>query len=105
MPLYFAQERPVVERDGTLIMVDDDRMPLEPGEQPMLKNVRFRTLGCYPLTGAVESDADTLPAIIQEMLLTHDVRAPGPRHRPRLERIDGEEEAGGLLLAWPTSPT
>ena len=70
VPLYFAQERPVVERDGVLIMVDDDRMPLEPGEQPMLKRVRFRTLGCYPLTGAVESDADTLPAVIQEMLLT-----------------------------------
>ena len=60
----------MVERDGVLIMVDDDRMPLEPGEQPMLKQVRFRTLGCYPLTGAVESDADTLPAVIQEMLLT-----------------------------------
>jgi sulfate adenylyltransferase subunit 2 len=70
VPLYFAQERPVVERDGVLIMVDDDRMPLEPGEQPMLKKVRFRTLGCYPLTGAVESDAATLPAVIQEMLLT-----------------------------------
>jgi sulfate adenylyltransferase subunit 2 len=70
VPLYFAQERPVVERDGVLIMVDDDRMPLEPGEQPMRKRVRFRTLGCYPLTGAVESDAATLPAVIQEMLLT-----------------------------------
>lgn len=68
--LYFSKERPVVERDGTLIMVDDDRMPLEDGEQPMMKKVRFRTLGCYPLTGAVESEADTLPAIIQEMLLT-----------------------------------
>lgn len=70
VPLYLAAERPVVERDGTLIMVDDDRMPLRPGEVPMRKNVRFRTLGCYPLTGAVESTADTLPAIIQEMLLT-----------------------------------
>jgi sulfate adenylyltransferase subunit 2 len=70
VPLYFAAERPVVERDGTLIMVDDERMPLHPGEKPALKKVRFRTLGCYPLTGAVESDADTLPAIIQEMLLT-----------------------------------
>jgi sulfate adenylyltransferase subunit 2 len=70
VPLYFAKERPVVERDGTLIMVDDDRMPLRPGEKPMLKKVRFRTLGCYPLTGAIESDADTLTAIIQEMLLT-----------------------------------
>jgi sulfate adenylyltransferase subunit 2 len=70
VPLYYAAERPVVERDGTLIMVDDDRMPLRPGEQPMLKKVRFRTLGCYPLTGAIESEADTLTAIIQEMLLT-----------------------------------
>jgi len=70
VPLYFAKPRPVVERDGTLIMVDDDRMPLEPGEQPVTKTVRFRTLGCYPLTGAVESEATTLPEIIQEMLLT-----------------------------------
>ena len=70
VPLYLAAERPVVERDGTLIMVDDDRMPLEPGETPQMKRVRFRTLGCYPLTGAVESDATTLPEIIQEMLLT-----------------------------------
>jgi sulfate adenylyltransferase subunit 2 len=70
VPLYFAAVRPVVERDGGLIMVDDVRMPLKAGEQPMLKKVRFRTLGCYPLTGAVESEADTLPAIIQEMLLT-----------------------------------
>ena len=70
VPLYFSAERPVVERDGALIMVDDDRMPLHPGEKPMMKKVRFRTLGCYPLTGAIESTADTLPAIIQEMLLT-----------------------------------
>jgi sulfate adenylyltransferase subunit 2 len=70
VPLYYAAERPVVERDGTLIMLDDDRMPLRPGETPMMKSVRFRTLGCYPLTGAVESTASTLPAIIQEMLLT-----------------------------------
>lgn len=68
--LYFSKERPVVERDGILIMVDDDRMPLQEGETPVMKKVRFRTLGCYPLTGAVESEADTLPAIIQEMLLT-----------------------------------
>ena len=67
--LYLAAERPVVERDGTLIMVDDERLPLAPGERPVLRRVRFRTLGCYPLTGAIESDADTLPAIIQEMLL------------------------------------
>ena len=70
VPLYYSAERPVVERDGTLIMVDDDRLPLEPGEKPMMKKVRFRTLGCYPLTGAVESEAATLPEIIQEMLLT-----------------------------------
>ena len=70
VPLYFSKERPVVERDGTLILVDDDRIPLEKGEQPKLKSVRFRTLGCYPLTGAVESEANTLPEIIQEMLLT-----------------------------------
>lgn len=68
--LYLAKPRPVVERDGVLFMVDDDRMPLEPGEVPMQKSVRFRTLGCYPLTGAVESTADTLPEVIQEMLLT-----------------------------------
>ena len=67
--LYFAKERPVVERDGVLIMVDDDRLPFHPGERPQMKKVRFRTLGCYPLTGAIESEADTLPLIIQEMLL------------------------------------
>jgi sulfate adenylyltransferase subunit 2 len=70
VPLYFAAERPVVRRNGTLIMRDDDRLPLEPGEQPEMKKVRFRTLGCYPLTGAVESEADTLEKIVQEMLLT-----------------------------------
>jgi sulfate adenylyltransferase subunit 2 len=70
VPLYFAAMRPVVERDGALIMVDDDRMPLAPGEVAVEKKVRFRTLGCYPLTGAIESTADTLTGIIQEMLLT-----------------------------------
>jgi sulfate adenylyltransferase subunit 2 len=77
VPLYFAKERPIVERDGTLIMVDDERMPLEPGEEPALRKVRFRTLGCYPLTGAIESDADTLPAIIREMLLTRTSERQG----------------------------
>ena len=67
VPLYFAKERPVVSRGGTLIMVDDDRMPLEPGEKPEMRRVRFRTLGCYPLTGAIESGADTLEEIIEEM--------------------------------------
>ena len=70
VPLYFAAERPVVERDGALIMVDDDRMELAPGEEAQMRSVRFRTLGCYPLTGAVESEADSLTGIIQEMLLT-----------------------------------
>ena len=69
VPLYFSEPRPVVKRGGTWIMVDDDRMRLEPGEQPEIRNVRFRTLGCYPLSGAVESDATTLTGIIQEMLL------------------------------------
>jgi sulfate adenylyltransferase subunit 2 len=77
VPLYFAAERPVVERDGVLIMVDDERLPLRPGEQPMLKKVRFRTLGCYPLTGAIESEADTLPKIIQEMLLARTSERQG----------------------------
>ncbi|WED22051.1 sulfate adenylyltransferase subunit CysD [Vibrio sp. JC009] len=70
VPLYLAEKRPVVERDGALIMVDDERMPLEEGETPEMRTVRFRTLGCYPLTGAVESEAKTLPEIIQEMLLS-----------------------------------
>ncbi|OLE20144.1 MAG: sulfate adenylyltransferase small subunit [Betaproteobacteria bacterium 13_1_20CM_3_63_8] len=69
VPLYFAKKRPVVKRDGALIMVDDERMPLHADEAPALKSVRFRTLGCYPLTGAIESEADTLSGIIQEMLL------------------------------------
>ena len=67
VPLYFAKERPVVERDGMLLMVDDDRLPLLPGEKPKMMRVRFRTLGCYPFTGAIESDADTLDAVIDEM--------------------------------------
>ena len=67
MPLYFAKDRPVVERNGTLIMVDDDRLPLLPGERPQMRRVRFRTLGCYPLTGAIESDAATLDEVIDEM--------------------------------------
>jgi sulfate adenylyltransferase subunit 2 len=77
VPLYLAKERPVVERDGVLIMVDDDRMPLEPGEKPVMRKVRFRTLGCYPLSGATESDADTLPAVIGEMLLARTSERQG----------------------------
>jgi sulfate adenylyltransferase subunit 2 len=77
VPLYFARERPVVSRDGALILVDDHRLPLAPGEKPMLKTVRFRTLGCYPLTGAVESTADTLTAIVEEMLLARTSERQG----------------------------
>jgi sulfate adenylyltransferase subunit 2 len=77
VPLYFAKERPIVERDGALIMVDDDRMPLEPGEEPRMRKVRFRTLGCYPLTGAVESNADSLEAIVWEMLLARTSERQG----------------------------
>ena len=88
VPLYFSAERPVVERDGMLIMVDDSRLPLRPGETPMMKNVRFRTLGCYPLTGAVESNATTLPEIIQEMLLTTTSERQG--------RLIDHDEAGSM---------
>ena len=77
VPLYFARERPVVERDGALIMVDDERMPLEPGERPQMRKVRFRTLGCYPLTGAIESEAETLPEIIEEMLVSRTSERQG----------------------------
>jgi sulfate adenylyltransferase subunit 2 len=77
VPLYLAAERPVVERDGTLIMIDDERMRLHPGERPTTRKVRFRTLGCYPLSGAVESEADTLPKVIQEMLLARTSERQG----------------------------
>ena len=77
VPLYFAKPRPVVKRDGALIMVDDERMRLHPGEQPQLRRVRFRTLGCYPLTGAIESAATTLPEIIEEMLLARNSERQG----------------------------
>ncbi|WP_293008293.1 sulfate adenylyltransferase subunit CysD [Nitrosomonas sp.] len=77
VPLYYAKERPVVERDGTLIMVDDDRLPMREGESPMMKKVRFRTLGCYPLTGAIESEASSLVDIIQEMLLARTSERQG----------------------------
>jgi len=90
VPLYFAAERPVVERDGTLIMVDDDRMPLHPGETPALRPVRFRTLGCYPLTGAIESTAATLPEIIQEMLLA--------RTSERQGRVIDHDQAASMEL-------
>ena len=88
VPLYLAAERPIVERDGTLIMVDDDRMPLKPGEKPQMRTVRFRTLGCYPLTGAVESHATTLPEIIQEMLITKTSERQG--------RVIDHDQAGSM---------
>jgi sulfate adenylyltransferase subunit 2 len=88
VPLYLAKKRPVVERDGTLIMVDDDRMPIGDDEEIQMKSVRFRTLGCYPLTGAVESTADTLPEIIQEMLLTKTSERQG--------RVIDHDSAGSM---------
>ncbi|WP_263287061.1 sulfate adenylyltransferase subunit CysD [Pseudomonas sp. GL-R-26] len=88
VPLYFAKERPVVRRDGTLIMVDDERLPLLPGETPELRKVRFRTLGCYPLTGAIDSDADNLPAIIGEMLVS--------RTSERQGRLIDSDSAGSM---------
>ncbi|MBL4585062.1 MAG: sulfate adenylyltransferase subunit CysD [Pseudomonadales bacterium] len=88
VPLYLAKKRPVVERDGVTIMVDDDRLPLKEGEVPEMKMVRFRTLGCYPLTGAVESEATTLPEIIQEMLLTKSSERQG--------RLIDSDEAGSM---------
>ena len=88
VPLYFAKERPVVERDGMLIMVDDDRMPIGEHEKVEMKKVRFRTLGCYPLTGAIESDATTLPEIIQEMLLTTTSERQG--------RLIDHDQAGSM---------
>ncbi|WP_371227281.1 sulfate adenylyltransferase subunit CysD [Pseudomonas sp. QE6] len=88
VPLYFAKERPVVRRDGTLIMVDDDRLPLRDGETPEMRKVRFRTLGCYPLTGAIDSDADDLSAIIQEMLVS--------RTSERQGRLIDSDSAGSM---------
>ena len=88
VPLYLAKERPVVERDGNLIMVDDQRLPLKPGEKPQLRKVRFRTLGCYPLTGAVESEADALTNVIQEMLLTKTSERQG--------RVIDHDSAGSM---------
>ena len=88
VPLYLSEKRPVVERDGTLIMVDDERLPLQPGEVPKMMDVRFRTLGCYPLTGAVVSPAKTLPEVIQEMLLA--------RNSEREGRIIDYDEAGSM---------
>ena len=90
VPLYFAAKRPIVERDGVKIMVDDDRMPLNPGEVPQMESVRFRTLGCYPLTGAVESEAATLPEIIEEMLVSTTSERQG--------RLIDSDQAGSMEL-------
>jgi len=88
VPLYFAAERPIVDRDGAMIMVDDERMRLRPGEKPIMKRVRFRTLGCYPLTGAIDSAATTLPEIIEEMLVA--------RSSERQGRVIDYDEAGSM---------
>lgn len=88
VPLYFASERPVVLRNGSLIMVDDNRLPIESGETPSMNRIRFRTLGCYPLTGAIESEADTLPKIIEEMLRSKDSERQG--------RVIDYDEAGSM---------
>ncbi len=88
VPLYYAAKRPVVERNGTLIMVDDERMRLRPGEQPQQRTIRFRTLGCYPLSGAIESEATTLPEIIREMLLT--------KHSERQGRLIDHDQAASM---------
>ncbi|WP_338447492.1 sulfate adenylyltransferase subunit CysD [Pelagerythrobacter marensis] len=89
VPLYLAAPRPTVERDGLLLMVDDDRFPLEPGEEPVMRSIRFRTLGCYPLTGAVESEAATLSEVVQEMLLTTTSERQG-------RAIDKDEGGAGM---------
>src|ERR1700682_3423592 len=103
VPLYFAAPRPVVQRGGTLIMVDDERMPLGPGEQPVMKKVRFRTLGCYPLTGAIESEADTLPAIIQEVLLARSSERQGRViDHDAVASMERKKQEG--YFGWPASP-
>jgi sulfate adenylyltransferase subunit 2 len=88
VPLYFAKERPVVDRDGTLIMVDDERLPIEEGETPEMRKVRFRTLGCYPLTGAIESDATTVPEVIEELIAS--------RHSERQGRVIDHDQIGSM---------
>ena len=109
VPLYFAKERPVVERDGAMILVDDERLELRPGERPAMKRVRFRTLGCYPLTGAIESDATTLEDIVRETRIT----THSERHGRTIDHHDdfgfnGKKETGGLflmeeLITWPAN--
>jgi sulfate adenylyltransferase subunit 2 len=114
VPLYLAEERPVVERDGLLLMVDDDRLPLRDGEKPAMRSVRFRTLGCYPLTGAVESKASTLTEVIQETLLTstserqgraidHDTSGSRPTSRPTSRRTRRSRCCGSSPAAASTT--
>jgi sulfate adenylyltransferase subunit 2 len=88
VPLYFAADRPVVERGGTLIMVDDERLPLDPGEKPEMVRVRFRTLGCYPLTGAIRSEAATVPEIIEELIAA--------RYSERQGRVIDHDQTGSM---------
>ena len=98
VPLYLAKERPVVERDGALIMVDDDRLPLLPGETPRMESIRFRTLGCYPLTGAIRSRAASSARDDRRNARLDDIGAGRPPDRPRRIRLDGKEKARGLFL-------
>jgi sulfate adenylyltransferase subunit 2 len=90
VPLYFAKERPTVERDGQILMVDDERMPLKPGEQPTMRKIRFRTLGCYPLTAAIESEAADLDSLVTETL--------GARVSERAGRLIDHDEAGAMEM-------
>ena len=104
VPLYFAKERPMVVRGGALIPVEQRFMPLLPGEKPQMVMCRMRSLGCTPCTGAIRSEADTVPKIIEEMMLFRRSRAREPRHRSRPGRLDGDQEARGLLLMpWQIS--
>ena len=98
VPLYFAAERPVVERGGMMIMVDDERLPMDAGEKPEMRRVRFRTLGCYPLSGAIESNATTVPEIIEELVAARSSERQGRVIDHDQTGLDGEEEAGRVFL-------
>jgi len=104
VPLYFAKERPVVRRGGVWIMVDDDRLPLDPGETPELRRVRFRTLGCYPLSGAIESDAASPADIVAELRGARRSERQGAAYRFRRRLLDGAQKARGLFLMAGAPP-
>ena len=105
VPLYFAAQRPVVERNGTWIMVDDERLPLGSDETPQMRQIRFRTLGCYPLSGGIELNATSVEDIIAELRSSQFFRAPGPTDRSRRERFDGTQEAGRIFLMHGSTPS